>query len=63
MPGRTLSRGELLHSLRGLDDGLPNRSIDSRIYRIRAKLGDELDATQRIRTVRHHGYVFCPVGW
>jgi len=61
--GRALSRRELLRSVRGLDDGLPNRSIDSRVYRIRAKLGDEVAATQRIRTVRNHGYVFCAAGW
>ena len=29
----------------------------------RAKLGDDDGVMQRIRTVRNHGYVFCPVGW
>jgi DNA-binding response OmpR family regulator len=61
--GRALSRRELLHCVRGLDDHPLDRSIDSRVYRIRAKLGDDQAALQRIRTVRNHGYVFSPVGW
>jgi DNA-binding response OmpR family regulator len=60
--GQPLSRRELLRSVRGLDDHPLDRSIDCRVYRIRAKLGDEGDAPQRIRTVRNHGYVFCPAG-
>lgn len=61
--GRALSRRELLRSVRGLDDHPLDRSIDNRVYRIRAKLGDGLGAPPRIRTVRNHGYVFCPSGW
>lgn len=61
--GRALSRRELLRCVRGLDDHPLDRSIDSRVYRIRAKLGDDQAAQQRIRTVRNHGYVFSPVGW
>ena len=61
--GQALSRRELLRSVRGLDDHPLDRSIDSRVYRIRAKLGDDDGVMQRIRTVRNHGYVFCPVGW
>ena len=39
--GRALSRREILQRVRGLDDHPTDRSIDSRVYRIRAKLGDK----------------------
>ncbi len=61
--GQALSRREILKRVRGLDDQPLDRSIDSRVYRIRAKLGDGHAATARIRTVRHQGYVFSPSGW
>jgi DNA-binding response OmpR family regulator len=61
--GQALSRRELLRCVRGLDDHPLDRSIDNRVYRIRAKLGDDEGGMQRIRTVRNHGYVFCPSGW
>mgnify|MGYP003891888327 CR=1 FL=1 len=35
--GNTLPRREILRHVRGLDDHPMDRSIDSRIYRIRAK--------------------------
>jgi DNA-binding response OmpR family regulator len=37
-----------------------DRSIDSRVYRIRAKLGDAQPERHRIRTVRNRGYLFSP---
>lgn len=61
--GQTLSRRELLRRVRGLDDHPMDRSIDNRVYRIRAKLGDDALPAQRIRTVRNRGYMFCPTGW
>jgi len=61
--GQALSRREILRRVRGLDDHPTDRSIDSRVYRIRAKLGDDVQALPRIRTVRNHGYAFSPVGW
>ena len=61
--GQALSRRDILRRVRGLDDHPMDRSIDSRVYRIRAKLGDNDLATQRIRTVRNRGYVFSPVDW
>ena len=61
--GRTISRREILQRVRGLDDHPTDRSIDSRVYRIRAKLGDPAHAAQRIRTVRHHGYAFSLAPW
>lgn len=61
--GLALSRREILRRVRGLDDHPTDRSIDSRVYRIRAKLGDHEVPVPRIRTVRNHGYAFSPVGW
>jgi DNA-binding response OmpR family regulator len=61
--GSALSRREILRRVRGLDDQPLDRSIDSRVYRIRAKLADTDTTQQRIRTVRNRGYVFSPVGW
>jgi DNA-binding response OmpR family regulator len=59
--GRAVSRTELLQRLRGLPYQRIDRSIDCRIYRLRAKLGD--GAAQRIRTVRNCGYLFAPARW
>lgn len=61
--GQALARREILKHVRGLDDQPLDRSIDSRVYRIRAKLGDGRDGPARIRTVRHQGYAFSPGGW
>jgi len=61
--GAALSRREILRRVRGIDDQPLDRSIDSRVYRIRAKLADTDHTRQRIRTVRNRGYVFSPVGW
>jgi DNA-binding response OmpR family regulator len=61
--GQALSRREILKRVRGLDDQPLDRSIDSRVYRIRAKLGDNRASPPRIRTVRHQGYAFSPTGW
>ncbi len=61
--GRVLPRNEILKDLRGLDyDGI-DRSIDSRVSRLRRKLGDEATAFAHIKTVRPHGYLFSPVNW
>lgn len=61
--GRVLPRHEILKALRGLDyDGI-DRSIDSRISRLRRKLGDEALGAAYIKTVRPHGYLFSPAAW
>lgn len=61
--GRVLSRNEILRVLRGLDyDGI-DRSIDSRVSRLRRKLGDEAITSAHIKTVRPHGYLFSPSDW
>ncbi len=59
--GHAVSRTELIERLRGLPYQRIDRSIDSRIYRLRAKLGD--GAAQHIRTVRNRGYLFSPARW
>jgi DNA-binding response OmpR family regulator len=57
--GEVVTRGELLRELRGLSDAGPDRSIDSRVYRIRAKLAAGGRA-HAIRTVRNRGYLLAP---
>ena len=61
--GRPVSRAELLRRLRGLPYQRIDRSIDCRVYRIRAKLGDHDSSAQRIRTVRNCGYLFSSAAW
>jgi two-component system response regulator RstA len=61
--GSAVSRAEILRRVRGLDWAQHDRSIDSRVYRLRNKLRDGDHALQRIRTVRNRGYVFSPGGW
>ena len=56
--GEVLPR-EVLHRLTGgADDIALDRSIDLRISRLRSKLGDDLDGSPIIKTVRGRGYVF-----
>jgi DNA-binding response OmpR family regulator len=61
--GRAVSRTELLDRVRGLPYQRIDRSIDCRIYRIRAKLRDGRGSAQHIRTVRNCGYLFSPARW
>jgi DNA-binding response OmpR family regulator len=61
--GSALSRRDILRRVRGVADHLLDRSVDSRVYRIRAKLGDTHSPQQRIRTLRNRGYLLSPVGW
>lgn len=61
--GRAVSRAELLERVRGLPYQRIDRSIDCRVYRIRAKLRDGDGAAQHIRTVRNCGYLFSPARW
>jgi DNA-binding response OmpR family regulator len=61
--GTILSRDELFRRIRGIDyDGL-DRSIDSRISKLRRKLGDDADAPRRIRTIWGKGYLLVPDAW
>ncbi len=60
--GRVLPRAEILRTLRGLEyDGF-DRSIDSRMSRLRKKLGDDID-NAHIKTIRPQGYLFSPADW
>lgn len=61
--GKVLTRNEILKALRGLDYDGTDRSIDSRISRLRRKLGDDAVASSRIKTIRPHGYLFSPTAW
>jgi two-component system OmpR family response regulator/two-component system response regulator RstA len=61
--GKVLSRNEILKALRGLDYDGTDRSIDSRVSRLRRKLGDDVAPSSRIKTIRPHGYLFSPSAW
>jgi DNA-binding response OmpR family regulator len=61
--GKAVSRSDILLRVRGLEDHPLDRSIDSRVYRIRAKLGEHAQAATRIRTVRNYGYAFSARDW
>ena len=61
--GRVLSRNEILNKLRSLDYDGSDRSVDCRIYRLRRKLGDLSDSSERIKTIRNVGYLFSPTSW
>jgi two-component system response regulator RstA len=56
--GRILSREEIFQALRGIDYDGQDRSIDVRVSRIRAKIGDDSDHPRRIKTVRSRGCLF-----
>ena len=61
--GRIMDRDALLRSLRRIGfDGL-DRSIDTRISRLRRKLGDTGSEPGRIKTVRGQGYLFSAADW
>jgi two-component system, OmpR family, response regulator len=61
--GRVLPRHEILKALRGLDYDGVDRSIDSRVSRLRRKLSDALGPASHIKTVRPQGYLFTPTAW
>ncbi len=61
--GRVLPRQEILKALRGLEYDGVDRSIDSRVSRLRRKLNDDLGPSSHIKTVRPHGYLFTPASW
>jgi two-component system phosphate regulon response regulator OmpR len=59
-PGRVLSREDLLRLAHNKRLEPFDRSIDTRITRIRAKIEADPDHPQAIRTVRAQGYIFVP---
>ncbi len=56
--GTILSRESIFETLRGIEYDGQDRSIDVRVSRLRAKIGDDSEAPQRIKTVRSKGYLF-----
>lgn len=61
--GKVVNRNELLRQLRGLVDNEPNRSVDARLYRLRARFERFVDAAAMIKTVRPYGYMLADVDW
>lgn len=61
-PGRVLSRDVLVDMLKGYDRDPFDRSVDSRVTRLRRKIELDSSAPQYIRTVRGEGYLFNPSG-
>lgn len=61
-PGRVLSRDVLVDMLKGYDRDAFDRSVDSRVTRLRRKIETDSAAPQYIRTVRGEGYLFNPSG-
>jgi two-component system, OmpR family, response regulator RstA len=59
-PGRVLSRDDLSVQLRNLPFDGRDRSLDLRVARLRAKLGDDPVHPRFIRTVRGEGYLLLP---
>lgn len=61
-PGRVLSRDWLIDQLKGYDRDPFDRSIDSRVTRLRRKIEVDSASPRYIRTVRGEGYLFNPNG-
>jgi DNA-binding response OmpR family regulator len=61
-PNRVLSRDQLLDLAHSKEMEAFDRSIDTRITRLRQKIETEPSAPQAIRTVRGAGYIFVPAG-
>jgi DNA-binding response OmpR family regulator len=59
-PRQTLSRARLAELAHGRPLAPGDRSIDIRITRLRAKLGEDARAPKTLRTVHGEGYVFDP---
>ncbi len=61
-PNRTLSRDQIMDSLKGYERDPFDRSIDVRVTRLRKKLEDDPANPVYIRTVWGQGYLFSPKG-
>jgi DNA-binding response OmpR family regulator len=57
-PGKVLSRDKLLDSCELADEEVFDRSIDTRISRLRKKLRDDPQNSSHIKTIYGAGYVF-----
>ena len=61
-PNRVLSRDRLLDLAHRRGDDPFDRSIDTRVARLRRKIEPDPDKPRTLRTVRGVGYVFVPAG-
>ncbi|HWM85020.1 MAG TPA: winged helix-turn-helix domain-containing protein, partial [Kofleriaceae bacterium] len=57
--GRVVPRGSLLAEAGRGDVAVNERTVDVHISKLRKKLGDDMAAPRRIRTVRGVGYVLA----
>ena len=61
--GQVLSRQFIYQYLLNIDFDGKDRKIDVRVSRLRKKLGDNIDAPFRIKTIWGQGYLFAPEAW
>jgi two-component system phosphate regulon response regulator OmpR len=61
-PDRVLSRDRLLELAHRRGNDPFDRSVDTRVARLRRKIEPDPDEPRTIRTVRGVGYVFVPAG-
>ncbi len=59
-PNRSIPREDLARALRGFDPDPLDRSIDTRVARLRKKIEEDPANPRHIRTVWGRGYLFCP---
>lgn len=59
-PNRAVSRDFLAESLRGFQPDPLDRSVDTRVARLRKKIEDDPAHPRHIKTVRGQGYLFTP---
>jgi DNA-binding response OmpR family regulator len=56
--GECVTRDELAEQVLGRPLGVSDRAVDNHISNLRRKLGPQVGATERIRSVRHLGYCY-----
>ena len=61
--GQVLSRQYIYQCLMNMDYDGADRKVDVRIFRLRKKLGDNVKAPFRLKTVWGQGYLFAPDAW
>jgi two-component system phosphate regulon response regulator OmpR len=61
-PNRVLSRDQLLDLAHNKEADVFDRSIDTRIARLRQKVEVDAAVPQALKTVRGAGYIFSPAG-
>ena len=54
--GRLLSRDHILETVWGIRPGIPTRTVDTHVSRLRQKLGLKPEHGWRLKGVYHHGY-------